>query len=276
MAMIDDPRRRDAGIDRGARVRADDADRVAEAGAVDQEPDAEGGGERQHERQVELRGRDRRCRTAPSTSCMNGMLRLRREGARFRVHRARLAQHVHEQIDDEHAREPVEHDRRDDDVAAALGLQIAGNGGPGGAEGGRAEDPERDQQETRQEAEVEHDEGGAEAAEGRLTFAADVEQPGMIGDRDRKPGEDEIRRVEQREAEALARAEAALDQEPRRGERIFADAEHHEPGDEERRRPPRPRERGSCRPSGARSIGALTSRRPAGEGGLCRRRGRTD
>ena len=42
----DDPGRRDAGIDRGCRVRADDADRVAEAGAVDQEPDREGGRER--------------------------------------------------------------------------------------------------------------------------------------------------------------------------------------------------------------------------------------
>ena len=166
---------------------------------------------------------------------MNGIARLIREGSRFRVHGLRLAQHVHEQVDDQHAGEPVEHDRGDDDVAAALGLQIAGHRGPGGAEGGSAEDAEGDEQEARQEGEIVDDERDAEARQRRLALAADVEQPGMIGDRDGEADEDEIRHVEQGEAEPLPGAEAALDQVARRSERVLADAEHHEAGDEKRR-----------------------------------------
>ena len=56
------------------------------------------------------------------------------------------------------------------------------------------------------------DERDAEARQRRLALAADVEQPGMIGDRDGEADEDEIGHVEQREAEPLAGAEAALDQ----------------------------------------------------------------
>ena len=129
-------------------------------------------------------------------------------------------------------------------MAAAPCLQPAGQERPGGAEQRRAGDPERDQEQAGQGAEVEADERRAEAGDRRLPLAADVEQPGMVGDRDREAGEDEIRGVEQREAERLARAEAARDQEPRRGERVLADAEHHEPGDQERRRDRRRRDEG--------------------------------
>ena len=46
---------------------------------------------------------------------------------------------------------------------------------------------------------------GAEPAEHRLAFAADVEQPAVEGDRDGEAGEDEGGRVVQRVAEAGAR-----------------------------------------------------------------------
>ena len=153
----DDARGRDAGIDRGGRVRADDADRIAEARAVDQEPDGDAAASARKSVRLSCEGGISMPKAAKHLVHERDV-RLRREGARLRVHGVRLAQHVHEQVDDEHAGEPVEHDRRDDDVAAALRLQIAGNGRPGGAEGRRAEDAERDQQEARQEAQiVEHE-----------------------------------------------------------------------------------------------------------------------
>ena len=50
----------------------------------------------------------------------------------------------------------------------------------------------------------------AEAGDIGLAVAADVEQAGMEGDRDRKAGEDEVGGVEEREADALGIAERAL------------------------------------------------------------------
>ena len=55
----------------------------------------------------------------------------------------------------------------------------------------------------------------------------------MEGDRHRKAGEDEIGGVEQREADACAAAEGALDQDDGGVERILADQQHDEAGDEE-------------------------------------------
>ena len=59
-----DARRRNAAVDRRGRVGADGADFVAEPRAPDQHPDAEGGGEREQERQVERRHRPDRSRAA--------------------------------------------------------------------------------------------------------------------------------------------------------------------------------------------------------------------
>ena len=70
--------------------------------------------------------------------------------------------------------------------------------------------------------EGEADQRDAEAAEIGLALAADVEQAGMEGDGDREAGEDEVGGVEEREADALAVAERALDQDaapPRAGSR---------------------------------------------------------
>ena len=111
-----------------------------------------------------------------------------------------LAQDVHEQVDDQDVGEPVEHDGGDDDVAAAPRLQVARDESPGRAEQGRGADAERDQQGRGQASEMQADERHAEPGKRRLAFSADVEQAGVVGDRDRKPREDEVRRVEEREA----------------------------------------------------------------------------
>ncbi len=77
---------------------------------------------------------------------------------------------------------------------------------------------------------------GADAAQHRLAFAADVEQPRMKCHRDRQAGEDEGRRVVQRVAQADAAAEGALDQQRQRLPRVLADEQHDEAGDEQRER----------------------------------------
>ena len=59
--------------------------------------------------------------------------------------------------------------------------------------------------------EGEADDADAEAGDIGLALAADVEQAAMEGDGDRKTGEDEVRRVVERVAEAGAAAECAVD-----------------------------------------------------------------
>ena len=56
----------------------------------------------------------------------------------------------------------------------------------------------------------EADERDAEAGDIGLAVAADVEEAGMEGDGDGEPGEDEVRGVEEREADALGIAEGAV------------------------------------------------------------------
>ena len=89
----------------------------------------------------------------------------------------------------------------------------------------------------------------AEAAEIGLTLAADIEQAAVEGDRDRKAGEDEIGRVIEREAEALAIAERAVDHQAHRLEGILADEQDDQPGKQERRREVEQGEQADSRPS---------------------------
>ena len=84
-----------------------------------------------------------------------------------------------------------------------------------------AEQPVQPPRQRRIEGEA--DERHAEAADIGLPLAADVEQAGMEGDRDRQAGEDEVGGVEQREADALAIAERAVEHEPHGLERVLAD-----------------------------------------------------
>ena len=60
-----------------------------------------------------------------------------------------------------------------------------------------------------QEAEIERGERRAEAGDIGLALDADVEQAGVEADRDREAGEDEARRVIEREADAFEIAERA-------------------------------------------------------------------
>ena len=118
-----------------------------------------------------------------------------------------------QQIDHERRGDEVEHDGGDDDVAAALGLQIGRDQRPSAPTSAAASDGQRKGQPPGQHAvEGQADERHAEAGDIGLALAADVEQAGMEGDRHREPGEDEVGGVEQREADALAVAEGAVDQ----------------------------------------------------------------
>ncbi len=80
---------------------------------------------------------------------------------------------------------------------------------------------------------MQRDERRAEPPDIGLAFRADVEQSGVETDRHRKAGEDEARREKQRVAEALEIAERAGDQDLHRLERVFADRQHDESGNDE-------------------------------------------
>ena len=71
---------------------------------------------------------------------------------------------------------------------------------------------------------------GAQPRHIGLALAADVEQPGMKGDRHGKAGEDEVGGVVEQIAPALERAHGALEHDPHGLERIFADDQHDQPG----------------------------------------------
>ncbi len=118
-------------------------------------------------------------------------------------------------------------------MAVAVGLQIARDRRERGTEQGRGEDRGDRQRVARQEAEVKRGERGPEAGDVGLALDPDVEQAGVEAERDREAGEDEARRVIEREADALEIAERAPDQDLHRLERVLADGEHDEAGDDE-------------------------------------------
>src|SRR5208337_3414922 len=151
----------------------------------------------------------------------------------FRVHLPGDAQHVDQQVAHYGGRDVVEHDRRDDDVAVAVGLQIARDRGEGGAEQGGGDDRGHHQRISRQEAEIEGRKRGAEAGDIGLSLDPDVEEPCMEADGDREPGEDEAGRVIEGEADALEVAERAGDEDLHGLERVLADRQHDEAGNDE-------------------------------------------
>ena len=233
MVTTIDPRFRHAGIAGGPRRKAERADLVAEPRAPDQQPDAEGGAQRHEQRHVQRRPTQRGAEEIEQPAEPR-QLRTRRESARARLHGADRFEHRDQQIDHQAGGDEVEHDRGDDDVAAALRLQIRRDQRPERAEKEGEADRQRQVQPPGQHcAKRQGDDGDAETTEIGLPLAADVEQPAMESDGDGEPGEDEVRRVIEREADALAIAERALDHQPRRLDRAFADDQHDEPGDEE-------------------------------------------
>ena len=62
-----------------------------------------------------------------------------------------------------------------------------------------------------------------------------LKSAGVEADRDREAGEDETRRVVEREADAFEIAQRAGDENLHRLERIFADRQHDEAGNDEGR-----------------------------------------
>ena len=116
-----------------------------------------------------------------------------------------------------------------------LACKISGDGRERGAEQRGAEDRGDDQGIARQKAEVEGDERRPQAGDIGLALDADVEEPGVETDGDRKAGEDETGRVVKREAEAFEVAERAGDQNLHRLQRILADRQHDETGNDEGR-----------------------------------------
>ena len=161
-----------------------------------------------------------------------------RDHRRFRRQDAGGLQDVDHHVDHDRRGDEVEHDGGDDDVAAALGLQPAGDEGPEAADRRRRED--------RRPGSVSHqgrdcigerDEDDAEAGDIGLAVAADVEEAGMGGDRHREAGEDEVGRVVERVAEVVAVAEGAGDDGLKRGERVLADGEDDDARDDEGQRP---------------------------------------
>ena len=155
------------------------------------------------------------------------------EGRRLGVHLPGLAQNVDEQVAHDGGGDVVEHDRRYDDVAVAISLQITGNGCEGRAEYSRADNCRDGEGVAGQEAEMKRHKRRAEAPDIGLPLSADVEQPGMKADRDRQPGEDEARRVEQRVANSFKVAERAEDEALDGLQRILANRQHDEAGDYE-------------------------------------------
>ena len=85
-----------------------------------------------------------------------------------------------------------------------------------------------------QEPEAEAHDRRTQPGEIGLAFAADIEEAGMEGDRNGKAGEDEIGGVVEQIAPALQAADRAFQHDPHGFERIFADDDNDQAGDEER------------------------------------------
>ena len=108
------------------------------------------------------------------------------------------------------------------------------------------------------------DERRAEAAERRLALAADVEQPGVEGDGDREAGEDEVGRVVERVADALAAAERAAQQHGAVASSGFSPmASTTRPADQERRDDGERRHEHQVGPARQRDRRALMPRAPS-------------
>mmetsp|Transcript_6590 Transcript_6590/g.27248 ORF Transcript_6590/g.27248 Transcript_6590/m.27248 type:complete len:448 (-) Transcript_6590:5333-6676(-) len=204
--------RPDAGIVGGARRAADGAHRIA-GGALPQEPADEGTGQ-QRDDEAEVERRRRQLIAQRGGDLVQG----RHAGAvgklgRLDRHAAGRAQPVHQQIAVQPGGKEVEHDGRDDDVAAAPGLQIRRHGRPQHAEARGGQHQQRQHHDGRQlGTQPQRDQGHAHAAQRRLPLAADIEQAGMNGHGHGQTREDEGRRVVQRIAEAARAAKRAIQQ----------------------------------------------------------------
>ena len=107
----------------------------------------------------------------------------------------------------------------------------------------------------RQPAQIDPDQPQPEPAQIGLPLAADVEQPGMEGQRHRQPGEDQVGGVVERVAHRLAIAEGAVDQGLDGLDRALADQDDDEAGDQERQRQVEQRQEAIVGPGGQLARG---------------------
>ena len=120
-------------------------------------------------------------------------------------------------------------------MAAAIGLQPARHRRPDTAEQGSPDHRQRQQRiPGQQPVQCQDHKPDPEPADIGLSFAADIEQPGMEGDRDGKAGEDEIGRVIERVADGLVIAESPVEHDVQRFDRVFAERQDDKGGDRER------------------------------------------
>ena len=118
-------------------------------------------------------------------------------------------------------------------MAATSCLKIGRYQCPCRAEESPAEDRERQSQRPVGPWERKTDKGNAEAPKRCLSFATDVEEAGMEGDGNGKPGEHEVGGVVEHIAHAGRVPEGSFDHDPDRPDRIFTDRENDECRDRE-------------------------------------------
>src|SRR4051794_14386493 len=226
------PGGRDAAVDRRRLAAAGHPQLVPGPALPDVEPDQDAADEGERQRGVERRLAEVDAKRGERRA-QGGHPDGRRVAGALRDLRAGDDQDVDQQVGHDRGGDEVQHDRRDDDVAAAPGLEPARDEAPDGAERGRGQDGERQRHGCREVAGGERHEREAETPDIGLPLAADVEQAGVIGHGDGEAGVDEVGRVVERVADRLAVAERAVDEELGGLERILADQEDDQPGDEE-------------------------------------------
>src|SRR5215213_3718940 len=155
----------------------------------------------------------------------------RGESAGFRLHRPRRGQSIYEQVNDQGCRDKIEHDGRNDDMAATFRLQIGGDEGPGRAACSSSNCRRDKNQRPREEIEIEADESYAKPGYIGLTFGANIEEPGVIGDSKSQAGENEVRRVKQRVPQPFGLTKGAFNDDPRCLQWIFADGDQKNGGE---------------------------------------------
>ena len=178
----------------------------------------------------------------------------------LRLHGAGPGHDVDEQVDHHRGGDEIEHDGRDDDVAAPVGLQPRGHEGPGGAEESGPGDGRGHDQGKGQEIQVQAHQGCPQSADVGLALAPDIEQAAVKGHRHRQPGKDEVGGVEEGIADRLLEAEGAPYQYPYHLPRVLADQQHDQAGDGEGGQQVERRQQPQDRPTGQ------TGRRSRGHG----------
>ena len=218
-----------AGIHRRRLALAHHPKPESPGGSPDQYPDDKGGAQRQEESQVEGRRRERDPQLGKHVLGGRKERALREFPALGRL-LAGLYEHIDQQIGHQRRGDEVEHDRRDHDVASPLRLEPGRDEGPGGAEQGARQDRDWQEDPKRPRAKPEANKPHSKTADVGLALGSDVEEPGMVGDRNGKPREDEVRRVVEGESDGILGSEGPRDHQLEGCQRTLADEPYQEAG----------------------------------------------